>query len=99
MPGALGPLEEFRKVLNEEYQKQDIKISPLAFLLKAAVFALKKFPELNASLDGEKLVYKKYYLNLYPIDNPANGTASNFELMLPNNGQSPARNVNPLTGG
>ncbi len=63
-------LEEFRKTLNEEYKKQEIKITPLSFLIKAAVFALKKFPEFNASLDGDNLVYKKYYNIGFAADTP-----------------------------
>src|SRR3989338_10410093 len=53
-------MEAFRKQLNEEYAKQGIKITPLAFLLKAAMEALQKYPEFNASLDagGENLVVK-----------------------------------------
>lgn len=52
-------LENFRKQLNEEYK--DIKITPLAFLIKACVYVLKVYPEFNSSLDGDNLVYKKYY--------------------------------------
>lgn len=63
-------LEEFRKQLNEEYKKSDIKVSPLAFVIKACVFALKKFPELNSSIDGENLVYKKYYNIGFAADTP-----------------------------
>ncbi|TAN79532.1 MAG: branched-chain alpha-keto acid dehydrogenase subunit E2, partial [Gallionella sp.] len=53
----ISEMEAFRKQLNEEYAKQSIKITPLAFLLKAAVAALQKYPEFNASLDagGENL--------------------------------------------
>jgi len=56
-------MEAFRKELNVEYAKQNIKITPLAFMLKAAVVALQKFPEFNASLDagGENLVLKQYF--------------------------------------
>jgi pyruvate dehydrogenase E2 component (dihydrolipoamide acetyltransferase) len=54
-------LEEFRKQLNEEYKKSGTKITPLAFLIKACVFALKEFPEFNTSLENDNLVYKKYY--------------------------------------
>ena len=63
-------LEEFRKQLNEEYKKAEIKITPLAFLIKACVFALKKFPEFNASIDGGNLVYKKYYNIGFAADTP-----------------------------
>ena len=56
-------MEAFRKELGAEYAKQNIKITPLAFMLKAAVVALQKFPEFNASLDasGENLVLKQYF--------------------------------------
>jgi pyruvate dehydrogenase E2 component (dihydrolipoamide acetyltransferase) len=56
-------MEAFRKELGAEYAAQNIKITPLAFMLKAAVTALQKFPEFNASLDasGENLVLKQYF--------------------------------------
>ncbi len=54
-------LEEFRKELNAELDKRGIKVTMLAFLIKAAVAALKKFPDFNSSLDGDELIYKKYY--------------------------------------
>ncbi len=63
-------LENFRKQLNEEYKKAEIKVTPLAFLIKAAVFALKKFPELNASIDGQNIVYKRYYNIGFAADTP-----------------------------
>ncbi|MEO8343716.1 MAG: dihydrolipoyllysine-residue acetyltransferase [Gallionella sp.] len=65
-------MEAFRKELNEEYSKQNIKITPLAFMLKAAVVALQQFPEFNASLDasGENLVLKKYFHIGVAVDTP-----------------------------
>src|SRR6185437_3726352 len=63
-------LEEFRKQLNEEYKKAEIKVSPLAFIIKACVFALKKFPEFNSSIDGDNLVYKRYYNIGFAADTP-----------------------------
>ncbi|HEX5274917.1 MAG TPA: dihydrolipoyllysine-residue acetyltransferase [Candidatus Rubrimentiphilum sp.] len=54
-------LEEFRKELNAEFGKRGIKVTMLAFLIKAAVAALKQFPDFNSSLDGDELIYKKYY--------------------------------------
>ena len=65
-------LEAFRKELNTEYAKQNIKITPLAFMLKAAVVALQKFPEFNASLDasGENLVLKQYFHIGVAVDTP-----------------------------
>lgn len=63
-------MEEFRKQLNEEYKRAEIKVTPLAFLIKAAVFALKKFPAFNASIDGENIVYKSYYNIGFAADTP-----------------------------
>lgn len=61
----ISDLEEFRKQLNAEYAKtkQDIKLSPLAFIVKAMVNALQKYPQFNSSLEagGENLIYKKYF--------------------------------------
>ncbi|MEZ5650454.1 MAG: dihydrolipoyllysine-residue acetyltransferase [Burkholderiaceae bacterium] len=54
-------LEAFRKQLNKENERAGIKVTMLAFLVKACVAALKKFPEFNASLDGESLVLKRYF--------------------------------------
>lgn len=54
-------LEEFRSALNKEKQKEDIKITLLAFLMKAVVAALKKYPTFNSSLDGDDLILKKYF--------------------------------------
>ena len=55
-------LEKFRKQLNEENAKTGIRVTVLAFLMKALVSALKEFPRFNSSLDhtGENLVMKKY---------------------------------------
>jgi pyruvate dehydrogenase E2 component (dihydrolipoamide acetyltransferase) len=65
-------LEAFRKQLNEEYAKQGIKITPLAFMLKAVAVTLKHFPDFNASLDasGENLVVKKYIHIGVAVDTP-----------------------------
>ncbi len=54
-------MEAFRKQLGDEYAKQNIRITPLAFMLKAVVAALQKFPTFNASLDGDNLILKQYY--------------------------------------
>jgi len=54
-------LEALRLQLNRENEKQGIKVTMLAFLMKACVAALQKFPEFNASLDGESLVLKRYW--------------------------------------
>ena len=63
-------LEAFRVQLNKENEKAGIKVTLLAFLIKACVWALKKFPEFNASLDGENLVLKQYYHIGFAADTP-----------------------------
>lgn len=63
-------LENFRKQLNEEFKKAEIKVTPLAFLIKASVFALKKFEAMNASIDGTNVIYKKYYNIGFAADTP-----------------------------
>ena len=63
-------LEAFRVQLNKENEKSGIKVTMLAFLIKACVAALKKFPDFNASLDGDNLVYKKYYNIGFAADTP-----------------------------
>lgn len=63
-------LEAFRVQLNKENEKSGIKVTMLAFMIKAAVAALKKFPEFNASLDGEQLVLKKYFHIGFAADTP-----------------------------
>jgi pyruvate dehydrogenase E2 component (dihydrolipoamide acetyltransferase) len=63
-------LEALRVQLNKENEKSGIKVTMLAFLIKACVAALKKFPEFNASLDGDNLVYKKYFHIGFAADTP-----------------------------
>lgn len=63
-------LEAFRKQLNAENAKSGAKVTILAFLIKAVVAALKEFPQFNASLDGEQLVFKKYYNIGFAADTP-----------------------------
>jgi len=63
-------LEALRVQLNKENEKSGIKVTMLAFVIKACVAALKKFPELNASLDGDALVYKKYFHIGFAADTP-----------------------------
>ncbi|MBL8340027.1 MAG: dihydrolipoyllysine-residue acetyltransferase [Rubrivivax sp.] len=63
-------LEAFRVQLNRENEKGGVKVTMLAFLIKASVAALRKFPEFNASLDGEALVYKKYFHIGFAADTP-----------------------------
>ena len=61
-------LEEFRAELNQENKKDEVKITLLAFLIKAAVAALKKYPTFNSSLDGEDLILKKYFHIGFAVD-------------------------------
>jgi pyruvate dehydrogenase E2 component (dihydrolipoamide acetyltransferase) len=63
-------LEAFRVQLNKENEKSGIKVTMLAFLIKASVAALKKFPDFNASLDGEQIVLKQYYHIGFAADTP-----------------------------
>lgn len=65
-------MEIFRKKLNEEYAAQGIKITPLAFILKAVVTTMQQFPDFNASLDagGENLILKKYFHIGVAVDTP-----------------------------
>ncbi len=63
-------LEAFRARVNEENAKAGIKITPLAFLIKAVVASLKKFPRFNSSLDGDNLVVKQYWNIGFAADTP-----------------------------
>lgn len=63
-------LEAFRVSTNKENEKSGIKVTMLAFLIKASVAALKKFPEFNSSLDGDALIYKQYYHIGFAADTP-----------------------------
>ena len=63
-------LEAFRFQMNKENEKAGIKITMLAFVIKAIVAALKKFPDFNTSLDGDQLVYKQYYNIGFAADTP-----------------------------
>uniref|UniRef100_UPI0035A17EFF dihydrolipoyllysine-residue acetyltransferase n=1 Tax=Neisseria dentiae TaxID=194197 RepID=UPI0035A17EFF len=63
-------LEAFRQQLNKEWEREGLKLSPLAFVIKASVVALKAFPEFNSSLDGDNLVLKKFYNIGFAADTP-----------------------------
>ncbi len=65
-------LEEFRKESNAAMAKSGVKLTMLAFVIKASVSALKKFPAFNASLDakGENLILKQYYHIGFAADTP-----------------------------
>ncbi len=65
-------LEEFRKSANESLAKSGVKLTMLAFVIKASVAALKKFPAFNSSLDaaGENLILKHFYNIGFAADTP-----------------------------
>jgi len=67
-------LEAFRVQLNKENEKSGVRVSMLAFMIKAAVATLQKFPEFNASLvnsvDGDSLVLKRYWHIGFAADTP-----------------------------
>jgi pyruvate dehydrogenase E2 component (dihydrolipoamide acetyltransferase) len=63
-------LEQFRVQLNKEIEKSGVKVSMLAFMIKAAVAALKKFPDFNSSIDGDNLVLKSFWHIGFAADTP-----------------------------
>jgi len=63
-------LEAYRVALNKQNEKLGLKVTVLAFLIKAAVDALKQFPEFNSSLDGDNLIVKHYYHIGFAADTP-----------------------------
>jgi pyruvate dehydrogenase E2 component (dihydrolipoamide acetyltransferase) len=63
-------LEAFRVSTNKENEKSGVKVTMLAFVIKAVVAALKKFPEFNTSMDGDQLVYKQYFHIGFAADTP-----------------------------
>jgi pyruvate dehydrogenase E2 component (dihydrolipoamide acetyltransferase) len=63
-------LEAFRVSTNKENEKSGAKVTMLAFVMKAVVSALKKFPDFNTSMDGEQLVYKQYFHIGFAADTP-----------------------------
>ncbi|MCP5449919.1 MAG: dihydrolipoyllysine-residue acetyltransferase [Gammaproteobacteria bacterium] len=64
-------LEAFRLQINKENEKAGgAKLTMLAFLIKACVRALQKFPEFNTSLDGDNLIYKQYFHIAFAADTP-----------------------------
>src|SRR6202045_3419677 len=62
--------EEFRARRNKEIEKSGVRVSMLAFMIKAAVAALKKFPDFNSSLEGDNLIVKKYFHIGFAADTP-----------------------------
>jgi pyruvate dehydrogenase E2 component (dihydrolipoamide acetyltransferase) len=63
-------LEAWRKRLNEEHAREGVKLTMVSFLVLACVAALKQFPDLNSSLDGDELVVKHYYNIGFAADTP-----------------------------
>jgi pyruvate dehydrogenase E2 component (dihydrolipoamide acetyltransferase) len=65
-------LEAFRKSLAKDAEKKGIRLTPLAFMMKAVVASLKAFPDFNASLEssGERLILKKYFHIGVAVDTP-----------------------------
>jgi pyruvate dehydrogenase E2 component (dihydrolipoamide acetyltransferase) len=63
-------LEAFRVQTNKMNEKLGIKVTLLAFLMKACVKALKKYPDFNSSLDGEELILKQYFHLGFAADTP-----------------------------
>ena len=63
-------LEAFRVLTNKENEKSGVKVTMLAFLIKACVSALQKYPQFNSSLDGDALVYKHYWHIGFAADTP-----------------------------
>jgi pyruvate dehydrogenase E2 component (dihydrolipoamide acetyltransferase) len=63
-------LEAFRKTLSDEVAKDGVKVTLLAFVVKACVAALRRFPEVNASLEGDQLVLKRYWHVGFAADTP-----------------------------
>ena len=63
-------LEAFRVQLNKENEKAGIKVTMLAFLIRASIAGLRKFPDFNASLDGDNLVLKQYFNIGFAADTP-----------------------------
>ena len=64
-------LEQFRKEVTADYAKEGVKVTLLAFLIKACVAALQRYPEFNSSLDGDNLVLKRYYNIGFAADTPS----------------------------
>jgi pyruvate dehydrogenase E2 component (dihydrolipoamide acetyltransferase) len=64
-------LERFRVELNQEHAKDGVKVTLLAFLMKACVAALRRFPDFNSSLEGDELVLKRYFHVGFAADTPS----------------------------
>ena len=86
-------MEEFRNSLMDIYTREKKKITPLAFIIKAVVSSLKKFPNFNSSIDdieNGKIILKKYYHIGIAVDTP-NG------LMVPKIRDVDKKNINQIS--
>ena len=86
-------MEEFRKSLTDHYTGEKLKITPLAFIMKALVAALKEFPSFNSSIEdmsSGKIIFKKYFHIGIAVDTP-NG------LMVPKIRQVDKKNIQHLS--
>lgn len=63
-------LEDWRKQLNKEYEREGVKVTMVTFLIAASVATLKAFPVFNSALDGDELVLRKYYNIGFAADTP-----------------------------
>jgi pyruvate dehydrogenase E2 component (dihydrolipoamide acetyltransferase) len=63
-------LDAFRKQLNDELAREEVKVTMVSFLILASVATLKEFPTFNSSLDGDELVLKRYYNIGFAADTP-----------------------------
>jgi pyruvate dehydrogenase E2 component (dihydrolipoamide acetyltransferase) len=63
-------LEEWRKLLNKQHEREGVKFTMVSFLVKASVVALQQFEIFNSSLDGDELVLKRYYNVGFAADTP-----------------------------
>jgi pyruvate dehydrogenase E2 component (dihydrolipoamide acetyltransferase) len=66
----ISTLEQFRVEINKDAEQNGVKVTVLAFLIKASVDALKQFPTFNSSLDGENLIVKHYFHIGFAADTP-----------------------------
>ena len=86
-------LEEFRSSLTDSFTGERKKITPLAFIIKAIVLSLKKFPRFNSSIDdieNGKIVLKKYFHIGIAVDTP-------HGLMVPKIRNANEKDINQLS--
>ena len=86
-------MEEFRSSLKDNYSGEKIKITPLAFIIKALVISLKKFPSFNSSIDdieNGKITFKKYFHIGIAVD-------TQHGLMVPKIRDADQKNINDLS--